>query len=449
MRHLTAHASTRCAPPRVYLCGDRTLPSAFARLAWSNLAAQSAEQIGLAAAPIVAVVALGAGVGETGVLQTAQTLPFVLFAIPAGLLADRTSRRLVMTGAETLRVASLAAVVVLASFGWLSVPLLATLDFVGACGTVAYSVATPALVPSLVPSGALATANARIELARTLAFAGGPAVAGALVSSTGGTPAFGVAAVLSLGAVLMLLGLHEPPRVARASRHPLNEIREGARFVLGHRLLLPVLVTKIVFGAAFFTLQAVYVPYAVHRLGLTATGVGATLATYGVGMVVGALVATPLIRGLPFGWVIVLGPITGFVASIIMLATVWAPWVVLACASFFLIGAGPVVWIVATGTLRQTVTPAPLLGRVSAIDVTAYGARPIGAALGAIIGSIYGAEVCLFVATVGFLLQAIVIVASPVRTLRHEPLRVDDRAACDGTMRPALWSIRGVCTSKR
>src|SRR4051812_13462133 len=60
-----------------------SLPAAFLRLAWSNLAAQSAEQIGLAAAPLVAVLALGAGAGETGLLQTAQTLPFLLLSIPA------------------------------------------------------------------------------------------------------------------------------------------------------------------------------------------------------------------------------------------------------------------------------------------------------------------------------------------------------------------------------
>src|SRR5258705_10614373 len=75
------------------------IPRSFNRLAWSNLAAQSAEQIGLAAAPIVAVLALGAGAGATGLLQTAQTLPFLLFAIPAGVLADRTSRRRLMAGA--------------------------------------------------------------------------------------------------------------------------------------------------------------------------------------------------------------------------------------------------------------------------------------------------------------------------------------------------------------
>src|SRR2546430_4064311 len=83
------------------------LPASFNRLAWSNLAAQSAEQIGLAAAPIVAVLALGAGAGATGLLQTAQTLPFLLLSIPAGVLADRASRRRLMAGAEALRALSL------------------------------------------------------------------------------------------------------------------------------------------------------------------------------------------------------------------------------------------------------------------------------------------------------------------------------------------------------
>ena len=79
------------------------LPPTFNRLAWSNLAAQSAEQIALAAAPIVAVLLLSIGEGESGLLQTALTLPFILFAIPAGLLADRTSRRWLMAGAEASR----------------------------------------------------------------------------------------------------------------------------------------------------------------------------------------------------------------------------------------------------------------------------------------------------------------------------------------------------------
>src|SRR5262249_8607703 len=135
-----------------------SLPTAFSRLAWSNLAAQSAEQIGLAAAPIVAVLALGAGEAATGLLQPAQTLPFLLFALPAGVLADRVARRRLMAAAEALRAFSLVTIVTLLVLGWLSWPALAVLGFAGACGTVAYMVAAPALVPALVPREALVAA---------------------------------------------------------------------------------------------------------------------------------------------------------------------------------------------------------------------------------------------------------------------------------------------------
>jgi len=397
------------------------LPSTFMRLAWSNLAAQSAEQIGLAATPIVAVIALGAGTAEIGVLQTAQTLPFVLFAIPAGLLADRLSRRTVMASAEALRAFSLVAVLALAATGLLSWPLLAGLGFVGACGTVAFSVAAPALVPSLVPPGALSAANARIELARTVAFAGGPALAGALVGWLGGPPAFGVAAALSAGAVILLAGVREPPRAAPASRSPLAEIREGARFLFRHPLLRPVFVTQFVFNTAFFVLQAVFVPYAVHQLGLSASGVGMTLASHGIGMVVGALIAARVMRRLPLGVVIAIGPVAGLVASVVMVATIWTPSALLAGASFFLMGAGPIIWVISTTTLRQTVTPAHLLGRVSALNIVAYGARPIGAAIGAAVGGLYGAEACLAVACAGFLIQAVTILVSPAVRLTRQP----------------------------
>ena len=86
------------------------LPSGFQQLAWSNLAVQAAEQIALAVAPII-VLSLGAGIRETGLLQTAQTLPLLFLSIPAGVLADRISRRRLMAGREALRALSLLAVV--------------------------------------------------------------------------------------------------------------------------------------------------------------------------------------------------------------------------------------------------------------------------------------------------------------------------------------------------
>src|SRR6201991_416447 len=197
------------------------LPKTFNRLAWSNLAAQSAEQIALAAAPIVAVIMLGVGEGQTGLLQTALTLPFILFAIPAGLLADRISRAWLMAGSEGLRAAALLGILALIWLDLLTLPLLALLGFVAVCGTVAYSVAAPALVPSLVSPSSLPAANARIELARPVAFASGPALGGVLVGWLGAAPAFGFAAALSVVAVVLLSGGYEPARVPAARRPPL------------------------------------------------------------------------------------------------------------------------------------------------------------------------------------------------------------------------------------
>ncbi|MDE2378360.1 MFS transporter [Bradyrhizobium sp.] len=397
------------------------LPTTFNRLAWSNLAAQSAEQIALAAAPIVAVLALGVAEGETGLLQTALTLPFVLFAIPAGLLADRISRRRLMAGAEALRAAALTAIVLLISLGALSLPLLALLGFAAVCGTVVYSVAAPALVPSLVGPDLLPAANARIELARTIAFAGGPALGGALVGWLGASPAFGFAAALSAIAVVLLAGMHEPARAAAQRRHPLQEIREGAAFVFNHALLRPVFVTQFIFNTGWFLQLAVFVPYAVRHLGLSASGVGIVLAMYGVGMVIGALLATRVMRRLAFGTVVGLGPVTGFAASVVMALTVPIPTPWLAALSFFLLGVGPILWVISTTTLRQSVTPPGLLGRVSAINIMAYGARPLGSALGAIVGGLSGAETCLYIAAGFFAAQALVILLSPAVALDRQP----------------------------
>jgi predicted MFS family arabinose efflux permease len=405
------------------------LPTTFNRLAWSNLAAQSAEQIALAAAPIVAVLLLGVGEGQTGLLQTALTLPFMLFAIPFGLIADRVSRRSLMVGAEALRAAALLAILVLIWLGWLTLPLLAALGFAAVCGTVAYSIAAPALVPSLVTPELLPAANARIELARTIAFASGPALGGVLVGWMGAAPAFGFAAALSVIAVALLAGIYEPARAVTTRRHPLHEIREGLAFVSRHALLRPVFITQFIFNTASFLLLAVFVPYAVRRLGLSATGVGATLAMYGVGMVVGALLATRLMRRLAFGTVIGLGPVTGFIAASVMALTTLVPVAPLAGLSFFLLGAGPILWVISTTTLRQSVTPPRLLGRVSAINILSYGARPLGSALGAVIGGLYGAEACLYLAVAIFGAQALVILLSPAVSLSRQPDMIGECSA--------------------
>jgi MFS family permease len=138
-----------------------------------------------------------------------------------------------------------------------------------------------------------------------------------------------------------------------------------------------------------------------------------------------SLAAPRIVERLPFGIVIAIGPVAGVAAALVMLLTIWLPSPLLAGASFFLIGAGPILWVISTVTLRQSVVPAGMLGRVSAIFATATGARPVGAAIGALVGSAFGAETALSVAAVGFLLQAGIILASPVLPLARQPEPVE------------------------
>ena len=399
------------------------LPRSFIQLAWSNLAAQSAEQLSLAAVPLVAVLALGAGPGEIGFLAAVQTLPFLLVSMPMGLLADRMSRRTLMLAAEALRAVSLLMLLALLLASKLGIGWLAVLGFLGAVGTVGFSVAAPALVPSLVPRESLAAANGRLELARSAAFTAGPALAGALVAWAGAPAAFVLAAVLSVAAVGLLWRLAEAPRGPATGRHPLLELRDGAQFVWRHALLRPMLMTGAVFNVSWFVLQAGYVPYAVRVLGLGAQAVGFTLAMYGAGMVVGALLTARVVARLPFGRAIQVGPAVAVFAAATMAATLVVPSAALAALSFFLFGAGPMVWTITSTTLRQSVAPASMLGRVSAVFLTINtGARPAGAALGGVVGAAWGEPACLLLALSGFVLQAAIIFASRIATLHRLPV---------------------------
>jgi hypothetical protein len=106
---------------------------------------------------------------------------------------------------------------------------------------------------------------------------------------------------------------------------------------------------------------------------------------------------------------------------VIMAATIVHPSGVLAGVSFFF-GVGPILWVITTTTLRQAVTPGQMLGRVSAVLMTATsGSRPIGATIGAVVAAHFGTNTCMIVAAAGFLIQFVIIITSSVPRLQALP----------------------------
>ncbi|CAM2185775.1 Enterobactin exporter EntS [Paraburkholderia sacchari] len=387
------------------------------RLAHASLAAQFSEQMSIAVIPIAAVVAFNATAQQTAALQAVNTLPFLLLSLPAGLVADRVRRKNLMVATELVRAAAL---FVLFALFWLHALTLVTLGALGfaiATGTVVFSVAAPSLVAALVETGSLLAANRRLEIARSIAYTAGPSVGGILAGWGNGVLAFLVAFALSLASACFMGRLPREARRAPSGRHVAQELMDGLRFIGGNPWLRPIVATAFVFNTSWFLLLSVFAWYAIHRLAFDASEVGLALGVYGFGMIAGAFLYNGLARRLAFGQQILLGPSCAAVAAVLMASSSVVHAKAPVFAAFFLFGFGPIVWTISTTSLRQIVTPEPLVARVSSVIMMATaGARPLGAMLGAWLSMRFGIGSCLAGVLTGFGAQlAIIAVSQPVR----------------------------------
>ena len=171
-----------------------------------------------------------------------------------------------------------------------------------------------------------------------MAFAGGPALAGALIAWMGASTSFVLSLMLSLAALGFLRQIQEPIRQAAPDRHPWLELKDGAHFVASSHLLRPILLTSIAWNISWFVFQAIYVPYAIRTLGMGSSEVGLTMACYGVGMIAGSLLASRIVSMMPFGQAILLGPFFSVAAACVMALTHWFPSVLVAGFAYFLFG---------------------------------------------------------------------------------------------------------------
>ncbi|WP_334326035.1 MFS transporter [Gilliamella apicola] len=390
------------------------------KISYSNLCAQFSEQIIIAVLPIIAVLSMNASAAETAFIQMINTLPFLLLSIPMGVIADRVSRKKLMIIIEIVRATAIFILFYLTFSGSLSINKIALFGFFIAMGTVIYSVASPALVASFVIKEQLINANRSIEIAKSVAFTAGPALGGILASYLSGGLAFILAFLLSIVSAVFLICLPKEPLIEKSGRNVIQELCDGLIFLIKNKYLMPITITAFVFNLSQYLLLSIFAYYVINNLSFTSFEVGASLSLIGLGMLIGSFLYKIISKKINFGLQLSLGPISAFMASILIFLTLIYSAKILVFVAFFFFGFGPIIWTISTVSLRQLVTPSNMIAKVSSVIMTVtFGARPLGAAIGVYISANFGVKSCILAVLIGFLIQLIIILFSKPAKLKN------------------------------
>jgi MFS family permease len=367
------------------------LGSAYWRLWTSSSLSNLADGIAKVALPLVAIRFTDSPVLIAG-LAFALTLPWLLFALPAGALADRLDRRRSMLGANTVRASLL---VVLALTLVVDVGSIWVLYAVALCIGVAetiYDTSAQSILPQVVPRDRLSRANGRLHAAELTAnqFIG-PPLGGFLVVA-GVALAFAAPAALWAVAVAALLLVRGPFRIRREVRTTMRaDVAEGLRFLWRHRLLRRLAVMVGVSNFASNATWAIFVLYAVgpeSAMRLPEPAFGLLLTASAAGSLFGSLIADRVERWLGRSRSLVLTVAGSTLAVGAPALTANAP---LIGGALFVGGVTIAIWNVITVSLRQRITPDRLLGRInSGYRLVGWGTIPLGAAAGGLLAQAFG-----------------------------------------------------------
>jgi len=385
---------------------------------WKVWTAATASNIGdgivLAALPLLAAELTREPVAVAAT-TIAVRLPWLIFGLFAGVIVDRTDRLRMMIGTDLGRALAFTGMAILVATGDMTLMLLYVTVFgVGVLETL-FDTAAMSMTPALVERDQLERANARINGAYIAAneFVG-PPLGGALFAVAATLP-FGVdAATFALSVVVLVTvgGRYSPTRTKSST--VMTDIRDGFGFVWREPLIRAFALGAGTINLGFTAAAAILVLHAQDNLGTDELGFGLLLATAAVGGIVGAQAAPHVIGRF--------GRRRSVVASVAALATGLAlmgaaQTVWLAGVGYAFFGFSGEIWNVASVTYRQSVTPDELLGRVMAgFRVIAYGAFPLGAALGGVIAATTSLRATFFV---GAGLIAALVPYMAVTTRRH------------------------------
>lgn len=423
--------------------GDLLRDATYRRL-WSSILISSfGGQVTMLALPLTAAVLLHATPTQMGLLTTMEILPFVLFSLPGGVWLDRVRKLPIYIAGETLLSFIVAGVPLAWWMGWLSMAwMYVTAFLLGTIFTIAGSAAQIVLT-QVVARERLVEAHAKNALATSGAEVAGPGVAGALIKLVGAPLALLVDAVLLLASAAILRGIVvNEERAPRPDAHFLRDLMAGVRFVARHRLLVALALAVGVWQMCHNAALVVQILFATRTLGLSEQAVGLSYVGMGLGTIVASVLGHRISYRIGPGPCLVVGfAVCGAGWLLLALAPANAYGVAAFALMLMLFSSGAVLVFINFLALRQAVTPAPLLGRMTSTMrwLILLPAGP-GALLGGWLGEHLGLRSALVFAGSGALVLALIAWRTPViRNVRSLPRAEPERdwIGAEADVRPA------------
>ena len=399
----------------------------FRRLWAGDTVSQAGTFVGQAVIPLLAATVLAATPFEMGLLTAAENAAFLLIGLPAGVWVDRMRRRKLMMRADFARAAVLCTVPVAWWCDVLTLGQLIAVALLVSVGTVFFDVSYQSYLPSLVGREHLLEGNAKLQASQSTAQVVGPGIGGGLAQLAGAANAVlatGLGYVVS-GLFLLRIRTVEPDPRPHDGLPLRTQIAEGLRFVFDNPTLRPITLCTGTANLANTIFQSMFVLFLTRDLGLNSAAVGGLMTTFGVGGVLGALVAGRLTHRIGQARSIWLVPALTwpFQALVPLAGPDWR--VALVALGMTVMSFGVIVYNVAQVSYRQLICPDRLLGRMNAtVRFVVWGTMPIGGLIGGGLGAWLGVRSTLWFACALMLLPMALLVFSPLRTMRDVPQEV-------------------------
>jgi MFS family permease len=400
---------------------------------WSGQSiSELGSQVSGLAIPLLAAFNLHASAFQFSLLGVLGFLPFILFALPAGVWVDRLRRRYILIVGDAARAVLLAIIPILWALHDLRVWHLLVLEFVIGVFTVFFDVAYQSYLPALIEREHLIDGNSKLQLTASISQVSGPPLAGGLMTAIGAANAIlADCASFVLSALFMISMRHResPPQPEPGQTHPKMwpQVKEGLNWVVRHPWLRSIAMCT---GSSnfFSTLSnSILILYMARPLHLSKLEITIVFVAMPAGSIAAGLFTNRVNRRIGVGRTILATTSTSSVAGLCYpLAPHSFPLPVIMVGGA-LFGFGAVAYNITQVSLRQAITPERLQGRMNAaMRWIVWGTIPLGTLLGGGVATWFGLRTALWVGGIGNTLAILPIALSSVRKVQDMPEPVQE-----------------------